>query len=1092
VSPGRQLVVSPSARARLDAALAALGERPLDAPFVVVAPTLGASRQLLHRWLHSRGAASAFGCHRYTLGLLVGQLALPALAAEDRIAAGPLCLEALTVRAIHEAGDALGRFAPLRSKPGLARALAMTIAELRLAGARTPAQAPELAGLLARYEVLLAEHGCADRAWLLDAAARSLEAGVAHPLRGLPLLLLDLPCGSAAEERLLGALGRGAPSVLACLPAGDGAAETRLARALEAGSTIASPQAAGSLGRAQATLFREGTASAGPDDGSVVVFSAPGEAAECAEIARRVLRHAAGGVPFDRMAVLLRQPATYRAHLAEAFRRAGIPCWLLAGTALPDPAGRALVALLDCAREGLSARGFAEYLSLGEVPRATDASTPPAAAPRSTSWVASDEEHFPEVLPSEDDAPEEPPADLESTDQPVVAGSLVAPRHWERLLGEAAVIGGPGRWERRLAGFREELTRDILVRQREDPQDPAVQALERSRRALDGLTAFALPLLADLGSLPASAPWGDWLDALWGLTTRAIRHPQRVLRVLEELQPLRPVGPVGIAEVRAVLAPRLCALSQRPAVSAAGRVWVGPIDLARAASFEVVFVPGVGEGDFPGRVLEDPILLDELRKLAGPELAQNPERSADERLALGIAVGAAERELALSFSRVDGQRMRPRVASFYALEVLRAARGELPGLGSLHEEAARRCALWSGWPAPRDPNQAATETEYDLSVLAAAREPRMLRRAGALAHLAQGQATLRRALGVRTHRQSPTWTRADGLLVRSEDGRRALHDHQLAARAYLATALERYARCPYQFYLHALWGLAPREEPRAIERLDPLARGSLIHRAQFMALRAASAAGLLPLTPASLPGAEVLVDQALEEVGRRQAELLAPAIERVWQDALVEIRGELRQWLRGLAGDPRWSPWRFELSFGLRGARDEDQTSQRDPVALEGGLSLRGAIDLVEKSSAGTLRATDHKTGTASFPWGARVHGGRALQPLLYALALEKLDPEHRVEGGRLSYCTERGGFTSREVPLDARARAVATKLQATIGQALETGFFPAAPDRIAGRLACETCDYLAICGPRARERCSRKGMDDPRMQPLVALRDEP
>ena len=38
------------------------------------------------------------------------------------------------------------------------------------------------------------------------------------------------------------------------------------------------------------------------------------------------------------------------------------------GTKVPDPSGRAFLALLACASEGLSARRFSEYLSLGQVP----------------------------------------------------------------------------------------------------------------------------------------------------------------------------------------------------------------------------------------------------------------------------------------------------------------------------------------------------------------------------------------------------------------------------------------------------------------------------------------------------------------------------------------------------------------------------------------------------------------------------------------------------------------------------------------------------------------------------------------------------
>ena len=101
---------------------------------------------------------------------------------------------------------------------------------------------------------------------------------------------------------------------------------------------------------------------------TVHVFSAPGEGREAVEIARRVLHEAARGVPFDQMAVLLRAPQTYLGLLEHAFARAGIPAWFERGTRRPDPAGRAFLALLACADESLSARRFAEYLSLAQVP----------------------------------------------------------------------------------------------------------------------------------------------------------------------------------------------------------------------------------------------------------------------------------------------------------------------------------------------------------------------------------------------------------------------------------------------------------------------------------------------------------------------------------------------------------------------------------------------------------------------------------------------------------------------------------------------------------------------------------------------------
>ncbi len=113
------------------------------------------------------------------------------------------------------------------------------------------------------------------------------------------------------------------------------------------------------------------------------IFSAPGEALEAVEIARRILRFADEGVPFDRMAILLRSPERYQPVIEDALRRAKIPAYFSRGTARPDPGGRAFLALLACAAEKCPASRFAEYLSLGQVPED---------AGRATEWVAPDDE----------------------------------------------------------------------------------------------------------------------------------------------------------------------------------------------------------------------------------------------------------------------------------------------------------------------------------------------------------------------------------------------------------------------------------------------------------------------------------------------------------------------------------------------------------------------------------------------------------------------------------------------------------------------------------------------------------------------------
>ena len=218
------------------------------------------------------------------------------------------------------------------------------------------------------------------------------------------MLLLDVPIRNEAEFVFVDLLTAAATEVLATVPTADQPTLRRLRDRLRAqiedldqrsvGDEIsASSTSASALTNLQRRLFKEEERpiEAKPDD-TVEVFSAPGEGRECVEIARRVLSIARGGVPFDRIAVLLRSPEGYRAYLEEAFNRAGIPAHFARGAVRPDPAGRAFCALLKCAADGLSARRFAEYLSLGQVPDATSDGAPPEAIPGSERWVSSDSE----------------------------------------------------------------------------------------------------------------------------------------------------------------------------------------------------------------------------------------------------------------------------------------------------------------------------------------------------------------------------------------------------------------------------------------------------------------------------------------------------------------------------------------------------------------------------------------------------------------------------------------------------------------------------------------------------------------------------
>jgi len=770
------------------------------------------------------------------------------------------------------------------------------------------------------------------------------------------------------------------------------------------------------------------------------------------------------------MAVLLRDPVRYVPYLQEALARAGIPAHFSREARRPRPGGRALLALLACKAENLSASRYAEYLSLAQVPLENSPTDDDLTGAPDDELTAS------RLAPEFETA--DPAAggdDLEAAERPVRA-----PWRWERIIVDAAVIGSAERWERRLDGLESELRRR---REASTDDEGRAASLDRQIGDLEDLKQVALRHIALLAAMPASASWGEWLDHLRTLVAVAIRDRGAVLATLAELETMGPVGPVALDEVRMVLAERFSRLEDRPAPRRYGAVMVAPPHRARGMSFDVVIVPGLAERVFPQKLIEDPILPDAVRADLGSALRRNEDRVSAERLALRIAAGAAERRVMFSYPRIDIDQGRPRVPSFYALEILRAAEGRLPGFDELARRAACEQAIRLGWPAPSTPFDAIDEAEFDLAVLDKLVDADPDTTRGTARYLLDANEFLGRALRARARRWLRRWTPADGLVDPDPQTRAALEPHQLSARPYSPTSLQHFAACPYRFLLQAIHRLQPREEPEAIELIDPLTRGGLFHDVQFEILSALRAANLLPLTPETLPRAERMLDERLDSVAEQWREELAPAIDRVWMDGIEEIRADLREWLRRSADDPgRWTPERFELAFGLTVVgQDRDPDSSADPVQLD-NLKVRGSIDLVERAPGRALRVTDHKTGKVRAEKSFVIGGGKILQPVIYALAAEHMLGEP-VSTGRLYYCTAAGGYEDRITTIDQEARTSLREFAAILSDALESGFLPAFPDK--GE--CQWCDYRRVCGPYEERRTSLKR--ETRLKELRKLR---
>jgi ATP-dependent helicase/nuclease subunit B len=361
-------------------------------PLLVLAGAREAADDLVRSCCSQAGGALT-GVYRHTLRDLVLTISTAPMVERGLSPVHRIAREAIAAEITARSRAKLSYLAPVAGFPGFARALARTLEDLRLNCITTGQlraagrSGPDLALLLTAYEGALQERKFADHAERCGLALGCVRARA--------LLLVGLRLRTRLEQQLVDALKAAAPEWLELTLTPK---PTDTPEPAEAFSRLDSLQ--------RYVLTGQPAPRRDPDD-SVQIFSASGEALECVEIARRILRLAEGGMRFDQMAVLVRSAERHQPLLEEAFARAAIPAWYSRGVRRPDVSGRAFIALLRCAAEDLSAARFAEYLSLGQMP-AQDG----------------------EVRPSS---------------------------RWERILSKAGVISGLQRWDRRLQAYANEL-----------------------------------------------------------------------------------------------------------------------------------------------------------------------------------------------------------------------------------------------------------------------------------------------------------------------------------------------------------------------------------------------------------------------------------------------------------------------------------------------------------------------------------------------------------------------------------------------------------------------------------------------------------
>jgi ATP-dependent helicase/nuclease subunit B len=1047
-------------------------------PVVLLIPSQAAAIELPRRLANTGRAVT--GLLAFKLLDLARALAEPTLLGSGREAWHSGHGALLAARLLPEAAD-LALPPELPRRPA-ALALARTLGELRaarvgserIAALATSAEVEDaarlgsLALLLRRYNDVLDGQFADPSVVLRTAAARVAETAW---LKDAEVLVVDDLELDAGEKEFLAALARALPVKLlersrpaSLARSGFGAWGEKNGIASVAWSdTVLAPLAPAAppagLARLCSTLF-ETPSGAPPADSSVDLVTAPGEAAEVRAIARRVLREAARGVPFEEIGIVLPRPEEYASLFADVFEAVRIPYRL--HPSLPLRFGRtarSLMLLFAC--RGLQRSAVMEFLTFAQIPYAT------------------------------------------------ILGEEAEPRvaAWDALSRDARIVSGLERW---IVGLRAHAEAEREAAETERDAERRARRLGRASDCENLLRVVEL-LSTTLDGLAGRATWRDWSQHLQGVLEDWVAPDadrEEVVKVLADLSGLGAVaGAAAVApwrEVEEVLLARFEweRLPLRPVTG--GAIHVGAFDAMAGLRLRVIAIPGLVEGGYPGVIRPDPFLLDVEREALAPSLPKPPapgaasrgqlllfesaparaeeapverplattqDRILEARRLFHRAIGQATERLILSYPRADPRSGRERLPSLFFVAAATAREGRTLSLAELqplvHEDDLKALPL-------------------EDAVDGAERDRVRVLQGGELAAqaIAAGSAFFRQSRLAQKARWGDRLSAYDGFLAPLPAELYQQLDPVLAKGPVSASRLALFSTCGFKYMLENVLKLSPVIEPEERRRLEPVERGSLFHDVAERFLRERRERGELPLR------ATDAMRERLREMGDGALQGLVagspPRFTLLWERERARFHETLDSWLEREAAAEGSTPAHFEVPFGLSWPPPPGEPFSTEPLLIELGdgrtLRVSGKIDRIDKRDDGTLVLRDYKTGRAPRDDGGIYRGGKQLQIPFYILAAQGLWPGQPVTTAFLDYVD--GGRQVSFDPETVTGEGLRSLLRSLV-DAIAQGLFVQDPGH------CDFCDYTAVCGPKGLvERRRAFKLRDPRLQRVLRFKD--
>ncbi|HEV8722293.1 MAG TPA: PD-(D/E)XK nuclease family protein [Candidatus Binatia bacterium] len=574
--------------------------------------------------------------------------------------------------------------------------------------------------------------------------------------------------------------------------------------------------------------------------------------------------------------------------------------------------------------------------------------------------------------------------------QNTVDGSRPHPDLWDLASRELAICKGVAEW-RRLRRYNRQ---DLELRQISDDDEPRMIRIPSEQLAC--LADNVESLAADLLQLPAHASWQDYISA-WkdllkkylgivpdaDLTAPGARSEpvEAILNVLDQLAGLDSVdNRVALSDFSHTFQHWL----ERSSVTDDRRnrdgVMVLSATAARGLAFRALFVLGMNEGVFPRTIREDAFLRDRDREVLerdlGYKVSQKLAAFDEEKLLFTLLVGAARERLYCSFQRANdsGRGLAP---SWYVDELKRTLKDN----GREYETISipRSMTEKTATP-PFDRQDLLLPSELAIRLTLEAQDPSALLDACAPLPALYRQG---RKVAAEIDQSGDRLLPYDGAIAKF-DG----YWKHFSERGPSPTALETYARCPFQFFARHVLGLEPLDRPEEILGPNPAEFGKLGHEILNSFYRALIDGGYFA-------GKAATVDvETLQTVAARAfvdyEENNPVGYPLTWEslkDSLVQLlRQVIAQDLSELS-QSGFAP--VSLETDVTGRLPADW-----PEPLN-GLAIRGRMDRIDRNDA-RLRVIDYKFKFGANPATQDTNlirsalRGERLQPPFYILLAQR------------------------------------------------------------------------------------------------------